>query len=106
MLGIAMTEMKHYARLNDLIRKLGGRVGRTYDSSDVKLGSDVKEALQIALKGEQDAIHFYTELIQRLESLPESKTISIVKQLANKIMADEYVHVSLLNERIAAYEES
>lgn len=104
MLGIGLVEMKHYGKLNDFIRDLGGHIGQTYKSDQVQLGKTVLEALQIAAKGEQDTIDFYQTIVTKLEKAGESKTVEIAKQLLSKLIADETVHLELLNNKITEYE--
>lgn len=107
MLGIALVEMKHYAKLSDLIQKLGGKADRSYNSANTaKVGKTVKEALEIALKSETDTIAGYDEFVKKLDRLTkETETIKVVRKLIAKIVADEEVHRSLLQEKLSGYEK-
>lgn len=104
-LGIALTEMKHYGRLNDFIKKLGGHIGKRYTSEHVQLGKTVLEALRIAADGEQKTIDFYESIINRLvNSEAKSNTMETTAQFLSKLIADEKVHLQLLNDKISEYE--
>lgn len=102
MLGIGMTEMKHYDKLSDFIRKLGGKIDQRFVNSGVSIGKDVEEALKIAIRAEQDTIRFYEGIQSRISEASEnySKTMTIAMQLTSKLIADEEVHLSLLSERL------
>lgn len=104
-LGIALTEMKHYGRLNDFIKKLGGHIGKRYTSEHVQLGKTALEALRIAADGEQKTIDFYESIINRLvNSEAKSNTMETTAQFMSKLIADEKVHLQLLNDKISEYE--
>lgn len=104
-LGIALTEMKHYGRLNDFIKKLGGHIGKRYTSEHVQLGKTALEALRIAADGEQKTIDFYESIIDRLvNSEAKSNTMETTAQFMSKLIADEKVHLQLLNDKISEYE--
>lgn len=104
-LGIALTEMKHYGRLNDFIKKLGGHIGKRYTSEHVQLGKTALEALRIAVDGEQKTIDFYESIVNRLvNSEAKSNTMETTAQFMSKLIADEKVHLQLLNDKISEYE--
>ena len=104
-LGIALTEMKHYGKLNDFIKKLGGHIGKRYTSEHVQLGKTVLEALRIAADGEQKTIDFYESILNRLvSSEAKSNTMETTAQFLSKLIADEKVHLQLLNDKISEYE--
>ena len=96
MLGIAMTEMKHYDKLGDFIRKIGGKIDQKFNNSAVVIGKTKEEAIQTAIKAEEDTIAFYEKLAEKLLKLPETTTIKIALQLLAKLTADERVHLKLL----------
>jgi len=99
MLGIAMTEMKHYSKLSDFIRKIGGRIDQRFNNSSVIIGKNEKEAISIGIKAEKETIEFYKKLQDKLIKLEETVTIKISLQLIAKLIADEIVHLDLLNQR-------
>lgn len=104
-LGIALTEMKHYGRLNDFIKKLGGHIGKRYTSEHVQLGKTALEALRIAADGEQKTIDFYESILDKLRNTEAaSTTMDITAQFMSKLIADEKVHLQLLNDKISEYE--
>lgn len=97
-LGIALTEMKHYAKLSDFILKIGGKISQKYDTSEVKYGINEREAVQIAIRGEEKTVDFYEKLQEKLLNLEETSTIIVALQLLAKLVADENVHLKLLKE--------
>jgi len=99
MLGIALTEMKHYSKLCDFIKKIGGRIDQKFNNSSVTIGKDSKEAVQIAIKAEEKAIEFYGKIEVKLKKVEETNTVKIALQLISKIVADENVHLDLLKEQ-------
>lgn len=100
LLGIAMTEMKHYDKLSDFIRKLGGKIDQRYNNSGVTIGESSEEAVKIAIGAEEKTIDFYEKLQKKLMKLDETETIVIALQLLAKLVADEVVHLKLLKEQI------
>lgn len=100
LLGIALTEMKHYDKLADFIRKIGGKIDQRYNNSGVTIGKSAKEAVEIAIGAEEKTIDFYEKLQKKLLSLNETETIIITLQLLSKLIADEVVHVKLLKEKL------
>lgn len=100
MLGIALTEMKHYDKLSDFIRKIGGRIDQRFNNSGVTVGSSAEEAIQIAISAEEKTIDFYENLQKRLLGLTLTDTIEIALQLISKLLADEVVHLNLLKQQL------
>lgn len=100
MLGIGLTEMKHYAKLGELIKGLGGRIDGKFENSGVTIGSTPREALKIAYDSEVTTIEFYEKLISKIEKVKPTDTTVITIQLISKIIADERVHMALLKEAI------
>lgn len=100
LLGIALTEMKHYDKLADFIRKIGGKIDQRFNNSGVTIGKNSEEAIKIAIGAEEKTIDFYEKLQEKLIKLDETPTIRIALQLLAKLIADEVVHLKLLKERI------
>ena len=109
MLGIGMTEMKHYGKIGELIKALGGRVHQRYNSKNVTIGKTPREALQTAFNGEVKTIQFYDELKEKINDVKNlsksTPTIEIALKLIEKLRADEVVHQQLLQEAIAKFPE-
>jgi hypothetical protein len=103
MLGIALTEMKHYAKLGDFICKLGGSIKQKYNNSGVTIGNNAREALEIAYESEVKTINFYDAIKERIEKTKSTTTTAIALQLIDKIKADEEVHKRLLNAEFLKY---
>lgn len=101
MLGIGLTEMKHYAKIGELIKGLGGKIDGKFQNSGVTIGSTPREALKIAYDSEVTTIEFYERLISKIEKVKSTKTTVIAIQLISKIIADERVHMILLKEALA-----
>lgn len=100
MLGIGMTEMKHYDKLSDFITKLGGKIDQRFNNSGVTVGKTAVEALTIAIEAERETIRTYEEIQDKLIGVDKSKTREIALQLTTKLIADEKVHLNLLLERL------
>ena len=100
LLGIGMTEMKHYGKLAEFIRALGGIVKPHYNSGNINVGSSVLEALQISLAGEEKTIKFYEDLTAKIEKVEETETTIMALQFIAKLIADEKVHKELLENKI------
>lgn len=100
MLGIGMTEMKHYDKLSDFITKLGGKIDQRFNNSGVTVGKTAVEALTIAIGAERETIRTYEEIQDKLIGVDKSKTREIALQLTTKLIADEKVHLNLLLERL------
>lgn len=100
MLGIGLTEMKHYAKLGELIKGLGGKIDGKFENSGVTIGSTPREALKIAYDAEITTVEFYERLISKIEKVKSTKTTVIAIQLISKIVADEKVHMALLKEAL------
>ena len=109
MLGIGMTEMKHYGKIGEIIKALGGRVHQRYNSKNVAIGKTPREALQIAFNGEVKTIQFYDELRDKINDVKNSSkstpTIDIALKLIEKLRADEVVHQQLLQEAMTKFPE-
>ena len=109
MLGIGMTEMKHYGKIGELIKALGGRVHQRYNSKNVIIGKTPREALQTAFNGEVNTIQFYDELKKKINDVKNSSkstpTIEIALKLIEKLRADEVVHQQLLQEAMVKFPE-
>ena len=102
-LGIALVEMKHYAKLGDLIRALGGKLTQRYSSEYVKAGSTPRKALEKAISSEIATIKFYNELREKISQVKETQTTLIAQQLISKLIADEEVHKTLLSEALTNF---
>lgn len=100
LLGIGMTEMKHYDKLSDFIRKIGGKIDQRFNNSGVTVGKTPREAVEIAIGAEEKTIDFYETLQKKLLKLTETETIKIALQLLAKLLADEVVHLKLLQEQL------
>lgn len=109
MLGIGMTEMKHYGKIGEIIKALGGRVHQRYNSKNVTIGKTPREALQTAFNGEVKTIQFYDELRDKINDVRNSSkstpTIEIALKLIEKLRADEVVHQQLLQEAMTKFPE-
>ena len=109
MLGIGMTEMKHYGKIGEIIKALGGRVHQRYNSKNVVIGKTPREALQTAFNGEVKTIQFYDELRDKINDVKNSSkstpTIEIALKLIEKLRADEVVHQQLLQEAMTKFPE-
>ena len=103
MLGIGLTEMKHYAKLGDLISKLGGKIDQGYTNEYVTIGNTPRKALETALESEVATIEFYDKLYSKIEKVNETDTTIIAMQLISKITADEEVHKKLLEEALQEF---
>jgi rubrerythrin len=103
MLGIALTEMKHYAKIGDLIVALGGKLSQRYENTSVSIGKSEREALTAALDSEVKTIQFYEELAKKIESVKSTKTTNIALHLIAKLVADEEVHKKLLEDSLKEY---
>lgn len=92
-LAISLSEMYHYDRLSELIVKLGGKITQVYTNTEAtKIGSTVKEALQIAINSEIQTIANYEEVIKKLETFTFYPQRTTIIQYLNKIIADEKIH--------------
>jgi bacterioferritin (cytochrome b1) len=103
MLGIGLTEMKHYAKLADFIRQLGGKIDQRYDNSGVAIGETPREALSIAYNAEVKTIDFYQRLTEKIQKVKQTKTTVIALQLISKLIADEEFHQRLLKQAITEF---
>ena len=96
LLGIALVEMKHYAGVRDAIVALGGKLPQPYSSKNVKIGTSPVEALTLAIESEIATIEFYKSVEVKLSQ--DTDSVIIMKQLLNKLIADESLHLKLLNK--------
>lgn len=103
MLGIGMTEMKHYAKIGDLIKRLGGKIDQRYINSGVAIGKSIVEALNIAYNAEVKTISFYETLSDKIEKVKSTKTTEIALQLISKLIADENIHKKLLEDTLSEF---
>jgi bacterioferritin (cytochrome b1) len=104
MLGIALVEMKHYAKLSDFILKIGGHITQRFTNTSVDVGKNEEEALKLAIASEQRAVDEYTKIRDRVSKLSTTITRTIATQLLEKLMADEKVHLTLLKDKSKMYE--
>ncbi len=77
-------------RLKELIVKLGGKITQVYTNTEAtKIGSSVKEALQIAINSpsEIQTIANYEEVIKKLETFTFYPQRTTIIQYLNKIIA-------------------
>ena len=100
LMGISLTEMKHYDKLSDFINTLGGTINLPFNTTVVKYGETPREALQLALEGEIATIKEYTKLVDKISKLELTATATIALQLLAKLIADEEVHKTLLQEKL------
>lgn len=94
-------EMTHLHLLGDTIIKLGGNpifineYGEYWNSSFVPYGCNIADRLQLAIKGELDAIYQY-ELHAAMIQDP------YIQKLLQKIIADEKRHANMFQEDLAS----
>ena len=100
MLGIGMTEMKHFGKIGEFIHAIGGTIDQGYDNSGVDLGETDEDALNVAIDGEKKTIAFYDKLQNKIEKVAETETTKIALQLIAKLRADEVVHLNLLTNKL------
>ena len=100
MLGIGMTEMKHFGKIGEFIHAIGGTIDQGYDNSGVDLGETDEDALRVASEGEKKTIAFYDKLRKRIEEVEETETTKIALQLVAKLRADEVIHLNLLTDKL------
>ncbi|MDD6209396.1 MAG: hypothetical protein PUB21_02185 [Bacteroidales bacterium] len=98
LLGIALVEMKHYAAVRDAIVALGGKLPQPYSSTNVKMGGNAIEALVLAAHSEIATIDFYKSVESNLTT--QSDSVNIARKLLTKLIADESLHLKLLNDRL------
>ena len=96
LLGRALVEMKHYAGVRDAIVALGGKLPQPYSSKNVKIGTSPVEALTLAIELEIATIEFYKSVEVKLSQ--DTDSVIIMKQLLKKLIADESLHLKLLNK--------
>ena len=97
--GISIVEMKHMERLGEAITALGGYpiiAGRTYWSgSAVNYTLDTKKFLRQNILAEETAILNYERTILNLNQ-------DCLKQLIERIIVDEEIHIKLFKELLKA----
>jgi rubrerythrin len=103
MLGIGLTEMKHFAKIGEMIKRLGGKIDQRYNNSGVAIGKTPKEALETAYDSEIKTIKFYESLSKKINQVKTTKTTEIVLQLIAKLIADENVHKILLQNTLSKF---
>lgn len=103
MLGIGLTEMKHFAKIGEMIKRLGGKIDQRYNNSGVAIGKTAREALEIAYNAEIKTISFYENLSDKIEKVKSTKTTEIALQLISKLIADENVHKKLLEDTLSEF---
>lgn len=100
-LGIALVEMKHYGKLSELVINLGGRIENTFSAKAVKGGNNTIEALNNDLKSEEETVREYQALYDKIDKIEQkTQSIEVALQLIAKIVADEKVHITLLNNKL------
>lgn len=97
-LGIALVEMKHYASVRDAIIALGGTLPKPYSNKNIVLGNTPVEALVLAAEGEIATIKFYKTVELKLSG--DTNSVHIARQLLKKLIADESLHLTLINQRL------
>jgi rubrerythrin len=97
-MGIAITEMQHKDKLSDLILSLGGEIKQKWNNSNVVFGSSPEMALDIAIRGEKQAIEDYKGILRKVMSGEPTPTKEICRQFLLKLIADENLHETLLKE--------
>lgn len=103
MLGIGLTEMKHFAKIGEMIKRLGGKIDQRYNNSGVAIGKTTREALEIAYNAEIKTIKFYESLSEKIEKVKSTKTTEIALQLISKLIADENIHKKLLGDTLSEF---
>lgn len=103
MLGIGLTEMKHFAKIGEIIKRLGGKIDQRYNNSGVAIGKTTREALEIAYNAEIKTIKFYESLSEKIEKVKSTKTTEIALQLISKLIADENIHKKLLEDTLSEF---
>lgn len=100
-LSISLSEMYHYDSLQELIKKLGGKITQIYtNKSAIKLGSSPKEALQIAIESENQTIENLDKVINKLTSYTQYPQRNIIIQFLSKIKEDEKVHLNIFQKNL------
>lgn len=100
-LSISLSEMYHYDSLQELIKKLGGKITQIYTNKPaIKLGSSPKEALQIAIESENQTIENLDKVINKLTSYTQYPQRNIIIQFLSKIKEDEKVHLNIFQKHL------
>lgn len=100
LLGISIVEMKHYDKLLEVVKKLGGRIPFVLDKTIISLGTTQEQCLKIAIESELKAIENYNYIIRELRKKEESKTVVILRNLIIKLFRDEVKHLDILKEEL------
>ena len=100
-LSISLSEMYHYDSLQELIKKLGGKITQFYSNEYArKLGSTPKEALQIAIDAENQTISNLEKVIDKISKITEYPQRGTIIQYLSKILEDEKVHLSIFQKHL------
>lgn len=110
-IGIAMVEMMHKNKLRELIGNLGGDISAiVYNNAglnrNIKSGTTIERALQIAINGEIATINLYNDVIAKVQQAPESPTKTFVLNLLNKLIADESIHIQKYNAALLSVQHN
>jgi rubrerythrin len=98
-LGVALTEMYHYDRLQELIKQLGGKFNQFYTNQEAqKIGTTPKEALQIAINAENQTIINIQEVINKISKITSYPQRTTIIQFLSKILEDEKVHLEIFQK--------
>lgn len=100
LLGISIVEMKHYDKLLEVVKKLGGRIPFVLDKTIISLGITQEQCLKIAIESELKAIENYNYIIRELRKKEESKTVVILRNFIIKLFRDEVKHLDILKEEL------
>lgn len=101
-LGIAIVEMKHLEMLGDVILSLGGNpvfrsgCGNVWNSNFVPYGCSTRSRLQLAIKGECEAIEQYRNHISRICN-------DDIRALLERIIEDEELHIKIFKRNLEKY---
>lgn len=101
-LGIAIVEMSHLEMLGDVILDLEGRPlfrsgrGDVWNSNFVPYGCSTRNRLQLAIKGECEAIKQYRNHIERICDKD-------IRALLERIIEDEELHIKIFEKDLAKY---
>lgn len=104
MLGIGLVEMRHYDRINDFLKKAEVLHHDNMDIHiDLRIGKDAKDALNIALKAEEETISHYKKIMNVIRDYMERSDYDDVYQFLTKLIFDEEHHIKLLKEALKDY---
>ena len=98
-LGVALTEMYHYDRLQELIKQLGGKFNQFYTNQAAqKIGITPKKALQIAINAESQTIINIQEVINKISKITSYPQRNTIIQFLSKILEDEKIHLEIFQK--------